>query len=160
MSIPSGYAEWCEGQGINPHHPEAWAPAAHAAFIRWKLARFRAHWLWLRETGDLDLIRAQQNGRAVLHRMVRQDRDEALAPLARSPWKLCPCHRLGAEGTLPLDEIGYVAWPRGEQAPAREERTARWIATEPWQRGGLRGGVAEALANLESFAPARTEASA
>lgn len=78
MSVPSGFAEWCDFLG-HSLVPAEWDAQAHADYRAWRLARFRLHVQHYQRLGQWELIRAQ-SGRDVLIRQLRAELDAALAP--------------------------------------------------------------------------------
>ncbi|MCI0548862.1 MAG: hypothetical protein L0027_16465 [Candidatus Rokubacteria bacterium] len=134
MTLPAGYAAFCEFLGLNPHHPEDWGADDRALVDRWRLGQFRARWRWLQAMGHPDRVR-RQTGRAALIAEVRAELAEALAPLPTAPWRgRCPCHpvRLGrirdAEPWLALREAQpfvYGEAGKGELALAWLEEAGR-----------------------------------
>ncbi len=129
--IPAGYAEFCEGAGLNPYHPEGWTAAEQATFRAWRLEAFRAKWRFLRERGDV-AHRVAMGQRARLLADVRQDLDRALGPApCRSPWRTCPCHRqrfvspdITPDVWEAVDDEDVAAWRAGDRA-ARQDLPRR-----------------------------------
>ncbi len=107
-----------------------------------KLARFRSHWRWFRDIGQVDLIR-QQSGRDALIRQVREDLLEALA---KEPTQLYGVRRgwptrRDVQGAKPL--------------PITDEQVRAWVAENPFLREGFAPATQKALAFIETFNPAR-----
>lgn len=137
------YAAWAEAHGLNPWHPERWTPDEQAAFRAWRLARFRAKWRWRRDVGDVALRRAANRSRLLSD--VRADLEIALGPpLARSPWKRCPCHRQRF--------VTSAITPSPEEA-IDDDDLAAWRAQDRENRQQLSAKLARALAYLDTFAP-------
>lgn len=78
MSVPSGFAEWCDFLG-HSLVPATWPAQAHADYRAWRLERFRAHVRHYRDIGQWEIMRKQSGNRAVIDQ-VRRELAEALAP--------------------------------------------------------------------------------
>lgn len=138
MSLPSGYAIFCESRGLNPYHPDTWSEAGRRTFQRWKLARFKAHVRHWRDLGQWDILR-QTAGRTRLIQMVRAELDQALAPPPSQPWRRCPCHPAPRPTSAPLEEVSEA------------ERRA-WVERDPFVREGMSKATQKALIGIERSA--------
>lgn len=126
MSVPSGFAEWCDWLGVSLV-PAQWDAETHVAYRQWKLARFRAHVRHYRDLGQWDLIR-QQSGRAALVQLVRAQLDAALTPAppqvyGRSSHTLPTRRDVGGQYPV-MGPVMLGTWARIVPTTAHEERTA------------------------------------